>query len=135
MQEKETSTLEFAAKAEYLAEIRRHVERLGAETALSRRQMDDLLTAVDEATANAIRHGSPQNENSRIRVVCHSQANGLSVEVRDEGAGFAIPNTPAMPGPEATGGRGLPLMCALADSVEIASSPEGTAVTLRKYTK
>jgi anti-sigma regulatory factor (Ser/Thr protein kinase) len=59
----------------------------------------------------------------------------MIVEVRDQGDGFAVPGTTAMPGPEAPGGRGLPLMCALADAVEIASSPRGTTITLKKLAR
>ena len=124
--------LEFFARAEHLTDVRRLVERLGQKTTLSREQLDDLLTAVDEAAANAIRHGSPQGERSLVRVVCHPLPSGLIVEVRDTGAGFAAPHNPTMPGPDAPGGRGLPLMCALADSVEISSSSKGTIVALKK---
>ncbi len=125
--------LEFAAKGEHLAEVRRTVERLGQSTSLSRADLDDLLTAVDEAVANAIRHGSPQGAKSIIQVNCEPHANGLIVEIRDQGAGFVVPESPSMPGPDATGGRGLPLMVALSDAVEIASTPQGTAITLKKF--
>ncbi len=70
-----------------------------------------------------------------VRVVCRHGLNSVQVEVQDQGRGFAVPSPPVMPSPEATGGRGLPLMCALADSVEIASSDHGTRVTLRKAGK
>ncbi len=127
--------LEFSAKPEYLAEVRKLVQRIAAETPLKRHEIDDFLTAVDEAVANAIRHGSPQGERSKVRVVCRNSAGALSVEVQDEGKGFLVPGRPSMPGPEATGGRGLPLMCALADSMEVASNPRGTRVTLQKSAK
>ena len=127
--------LEFFAKAEHLSEVRKLVERLATKTRLGKHELDDLLTAVDEAAANAIRHGSPKGERSLVRVVCHPLHAALVVEVRDQGTGFAVPQTSAMPSPEALGGRGLPLMCALADTVEIASSPKGTTVTLKKFAK
>lgn len=124
--------LEFFARAEHLADVRRLVDRLGAKTPLTRQQLDDLLTAVDEATANAIRHGSPQGERSLVRVVCHSLPGGLIVEVRDSGPGFSVPRDSRMPNPDAPGGRGLPLMVALADTIEISSSARGTTVALKK---
>ena len=124
--------LEFYARPEQLMEVRRLVERLGKKTPLSRSELDDLLTAVDEAAANAIRYGSPLGTRDRVRVVCHLLQNGLLIEVRDNGNGFTAPHSPTMPEPEASGGRGLPLMCALADSVEIASSSRGTTITLKK---
>jgi len=127
--------LEFDARPEFLAEVRRLVERLGAETGLSSTQMEAFLTAVDEAVANAVRHGSPRGAQSRIRVRCEPLPGGLLVEVRDQGKGFVVPDRPPMPDPEAPGGRGLPLMCALADSIEITSGRKGTTVTLKKTAK
>jgi anti-sigma regulatory factor (Ser/Thr protein kinase) len=126
-------TLEMPARADRLALVRQAVEELAVTTRLSREQTDDLLTAVDEAVANAIRHGS-SGEGDTIRVTCEPSERGLTVRVRDGGRGFAAPHpSPEMPTPEAPGGRGLPLMCALSDSVEFASTPAGTTVTLRKH--
>ena len=127
--------LEFPAKPAHLADVRKTVERLAAQTPLKRHEIEDFLTAVDEAVANAIRHGSPQGERNKVRVVCRNRPDTLSVEVQDEGTGFSAPHAPAMPGPEAMGGRGLPLMCALADTMEVASSSHGTRVTLQKSLK
>jgi len=124
--------LEFNARPEFLAEVRRQVERLGAGTGLSSTQMEAFLTAVDEAVANAVRHGSPRGAQSRVRVLCQPLPSGLLVEVRDRGKGFVVPEKPCMPDPEAAGGRGLPLLCALADSIEITSGRKGTTVTLKK---
>ena len=128
--------LEFFARPDHLADVRRLVERLAAKTALSPDEVSDFLTAVDEAAANAIRHGSPQKERSLVKVICHLLGNrGLLVEVRDTGGGFSKPANAPMPAPDAPGGRGLPLMIALADSVEITSSPKGTTVSLKKSSK
>jgi anti-sigma regulatory factor (Ser/Thr protein kinase) len=122
----------FPADARHLADVRRAVTEVGGPTSLDRYAMADFLTAVDEAVANAIRHGSPRGLQDTVHVVCAPADGGISVEVRDSGRGFVSPSTPSMPGPEATGGRGLPLMCALADRVEVASTPNGTRVTLSK---
>ncbi|MBC8104547.1 MAG: ATP-binding protein [Cytophagales bacterium] len=127
--------LEFFAKPDHLAEVRKLVERLASKTRLSKEELEDFLTAVDEAAANAIRHGSPNKERSLVRVICHTLPDALIVEVRDQGQGFLVPYSPSMPGPEAAGGRGLPLMCALADTIEIASTPKGTTITLKKLAR
>ena len=121
--------LEFFARPDRLAEVRKLVERLAAKTRLNKEEVEDFLTAVDEAAANAIRHGSPQGERSLVKVVCQI------VEVRDQGNGFFVPGNARMPEPDAPGGRGLPLMCALADTVEIASNPKGTTITLKKLAR
>lgn len=127
------ATLEFNARPEHLAEVRKLVERLATGVGLRREQINDFLTAVDEATANAIRHGSPQGASSLVRVSASSTNDSVTFEVQDQGKGFIVQPAPAMPEPDALGGRGLPLMCALADSVEVASTDHGTRVTLRKH--
>ncbi|MES2458943.1 MAG: ATP-binding protein [Armatimonadota bacterium] len=127
--------LEFFARSDQLADVRKLVERLAAKTRLNKEEIEDFLTAVDEAAANAIRHGSPNGDRSLVKVVCHSLPTALIVEVRDRGEGFSVPGTSEMPGPEAPGGRGLPLMIALADAVEIASSAKGTTITLKKLAR
>ncbi len=126
-------TLDFPAQAEYLVGVRRQIECIAKQTTLSQVQLEDLLTAVDEAIANAIRHGSPNQEKSRISVSCSRQPDGLIVEVCDEGMSSVIPTAPTMPQPDALGGRGLPLMLALADTVEITPSENGTRVRVAKY--
>ena len=125
--------MEFPASAERLSEVRRALEQLADGTRLSRMERDDLLTAVDEAVANAIRHGSPRGKESVVHVGFTATPAGIAVSVQDEGQGFTVPSAaPTMPGPEANGGRGLPLMCALSDRVEIASNNGGTRVSLEK---
>ena len=124
---------DFPSRAEVLVEVRRMVEQAAAHTRLAREGIEDLLTAVDEAAANAIRHGAPPGKpDSLLRVTCISSPDSVEVRVRDFGTGFSVPESTAMPAPDATGGRGLPLMVALANSVAIESTPQGTTVTLIK---
>lgn len=127
------TTNDFPSRAEVLIEVRRMVEQAAAGTTLGREAIDDLLTAVDEAAANAIRHGSPKTgPNAFLRITCLNAPNSIEVRVRDFGTGFSVPESPVMPEPDAMGGRGLPLMVALADSVAIESTPSGSTVTLIK---
>lgn len=127
------SSREFPSRPDVLSDVRRMIDECAGQTTLSRGQTEDLLTAADEAAANAIRHGSPkEGPNARLRITCQYTAQWLEIRIRDFGRGFAVPEVPTMPAPDAMGGRGLPLMVALADSVAIASSPEGTTVTLVK---
>lgn len=131
-EETQSVALEFFARSDQLAGVRKLILRRAAKTLLGKEEIEDFLTAVDEATANAIRHGSPRGERSLIKVVCYTLPTALIVEVQDQGQGFVLVNAAVMPGPDAPGGRGLPLMCALADTVEIASNAKGTTITLKK---
>jgi len=129
-----STSRDFPPRPEILVEIRRMVESIATRTTLEREAVEDLLTAVDEAAANAIRHGTPASgSDTIIRIICSYTPDSLEVRVRDFGTGFTVPDQLVMPIPEAMGGRGLPLMIALADAVSIQSTPEGTTVTLHKH--
>lgn len=126
-------TSDFPSLPEVLVDIRRMVEQAATRTRLGKEPLEDLLTAVDEAAANAIRHGSSSSGSQAIlRVTCLDAPGFVEVRVRDFGTGFAVPEAPVMPAPDALGGRGLPLMVSLADSMAIESTPSGTTVTLIK---
>lgn len=132
MEETGTSRLAIPACASYLRALRQWVSRQTEGTSLSASQIEDLLCAVDEAAANAIRHGSPYGIESEVHLVCHRDAHGIAVHIHDEGTGFSLVAPPPMPRPDATGGRGLPLIYALADAVDIAVTKNGTRVTIVK---
>jgi serine/threonine-protein kinase RsbW len=82
--------------------------------------------AVNEAVANAIEHGSPSAEGKVMVRVC-ADPEGVRFEVRDWGT-----FTAGFPDPEGNGqrGRGLPLMAALVDEVDLKPGDDGTLVTL-----
>jgi serine/threonine-protein kinase RsbW len=90
----------------------------------------DLSVALSEACSNAVRHASGA---PCYRVEIALECDRCTVVVADEGAGFRSED-PSMPSPAAQGGRGLAIMDALVDSVEIDASPgKGSQVTLRKH--
>ena len=133
--DRERADLSFPAQPRFLSEVRRTLERMARHARLSQSESQDLLTAVDEAVANAIRHGSPRGEQNTVRVTCETAPNALVVSVQDEGRGFQVASDPQMPEPDAPGGRGLPLMCALADTLEVTRHGGGTRVTLEKHAR
>jgi serine/threonine-protein kinase RsbW len=85
-----------------------------------------LELAVAEACNNAILHA----DGAAFSVSVVVEGGRAMVAVADTGAGFDPPRRPAMPGPHATGNRGLPLMRALVDQVEVSSNGGGTTVVL-----
>ena len=88
--------------------------------------VEQLVLAVAEACNNAILHAAGDDFTVSV-VVDHGRA---LVTVADHGAGFIPPNRPSMPGPHATGQRGLALMQALVDDVDVVSDAAGTTVML-----
>ena len=82
--------------------------------------------ATAEACNNAILHGS----GSAFVVSLAIDAGRVVVTVSDEGGGFDLPTVSAMPSPQTIGHRGLPLMRALVDEVDVTSNGDGTTVVL-----
>jgi serine phosphatase RsbU (regulator of sigma subunit)/anti-sigma regulatory factor (Ser/Thr protein kinase) len=93
----------------------------------------EVLLAVGEATANSARHGRRKEGRSEVRVSCTLEGRKLLVKVADDGPGFDVAAFDTnLPDRFASGGRGLFLMTKLSDSLDVASSDEGTTVTLTR---
>ena len=85
----------------------------------------DLMLATTEAFANAIQHGEPCDPRG-IRLRVESRYGGLGVEVRDCSTRTDEPRRPKLTG---EGGRGMPIIAALMDDLQV--SPEGDATRVR----
>lgn len=92
--------------------------------------VEDILIALHEAVANAIRHSSSCSDIVVCLKVCRKC---VTVEVKDEGIGLPawVELPPAPPDPHAEGGRGLYMIWALMSSVRLASS-RGTHLIMTK---
>jgi anti-sigma regulatory factor (Ser/Thr protein kinase) len=114
--------LELAARPSALREVRRRLERwLGVAhvpPALAAR----VVLCASEATANAVQHAYGLQD-ALVWVSARRVGGDLELRVRDEGH-WREPPTQRR-------GRGLGLMSAFADEVELDHDDEGTVVTLR----
>ena len=88
--------------------------------------LDPLVLAVAEACNNAILHATGDAFGVSLVV----RGANCTITVSDHGEGFVPPERPRMPSPEATSHRGLALMQALVDRVEVVSDGAGTTVVL-----
>jgi anti-sigma regulatory factor (Ser/Thr protein kinase) len=123
--------LRFPADLGSLADGRDAVRR-----ALRRQRCDGegaelVVLAVCEALTNAIEHGSVPGEPIEIEIA--AAADHAEIRVTDRGRpGAACPlGVPAPPPPGAERGRGLIIMSALADALEIRRAGRGTELRLR----
>jgi anti-sigma regulatory factor (Ser/Thr protein kinase) len=82
--------------------------------------------AANEAVANAIEHGAPRADGT-VLLCISSDEDSLCFEVHDCG-GFGVDWSE--PDPLSERGRGLPLMAALVDHVDLTPGPDGTVVRL-----
>jgi anti-sigma regulatory factor (Ser/Thr protein kinase) len=90
--------------------------------------VDDLMLAASEAVTNAVLHGSPCSPHG-ILIAVEPADRSIEVEVCD--CGTFIPR-PGEPDPLGTNGRGLPLIAAVADQVELVPEPGRTMVRFTK---
>ena len=104
--------LTLPARPENVAVVRRVIAALADVLNLAEETCDDIRLAVTEACTNVVRHAY-HGEDGTIEVVVRPRGDALEVIVEDAGRG--IGPSPDIAGP----GLGLPLIAALADSLEI----------------
>jgi PAS domain S-box-containing protein len=95
--------------------------------------LDDLLVMVSELCTNAVRAASGAPGGVSLRA--WDEGDRLVLEVEDDGGGnnaFELPDEEHLPDPEATGGRGLFLVRALADAIDVLPGADGTIVRVTR---
>ncbi|MDI6815785.1 MAG: ATP-binding protein [Actinomycetota bacterium] len=122
--------LKLDSHTKNLSLIRDEVEAMAASCGFDDNELYQLKVAVSEAAANAIEHGSPQGEQSTITVFIECDFEKISIEVTDEGVFKA--RLPVTDGRPSHRGRGIFLMTALMDEVNITEGLTGTRVRLVK---
>lgn len=88
---------------------------------------------LEEALANAVKHGNRHDANKAVHVSYEITVDGIKVTVRDEGEGFdrqTIPNPTDCDGLSRPNGRGLYLMSQYTDSLKY--NDIGNCVTFTK---
>jgi serine/threonine-protein kinase RsbW len=110
-------------------ELRAAVDRVAEGCGLDHAKRFDLKLAATEAVTNALK-GTPESQAVEVSVDGHEEA--VDVEVVDRGV-FSPLRAGLQRGPEAEGGRGLPIMLALVDELKFAQTAAGTRVRMRKW--
>ena len=119
----------------------RAVGNLAREMGMSSERVDEMMHAVIEACINAREHGCCDDNRIYLRFVGTSEGNGsrIDVWVTDRGSGFdpaEARSRRAAPGTAHKRGRGLQLIEAHMDEVDISTSKDGgTTIHMVKYEK
>ena len=103
---------------------------------VSEDERGDLMVAIMEALNNAIGHGNSEDASRQVHLKIDVQPASLTIWVRDEGRGFDPGATRDPRAPEnlmRDSGRGLLMMRAFMDEVDIRPSQTGTLVKMVKY--
>ncbi|GAB2632309.1 ATP-binding protein [Nocardia goodfellowii] len=115
----------FPAEPTRLAEARRALREWLADRAVDSDQAYNILAATDEACANAIEHGCRDRQDGSVRLRVCADADYLRVTVRDNGHW-----KPPTPQHDNYRGRGLNMMRALMDQVNVQPTRDGTVVDM-----
>lgn len=117
----------WPADPEQLAVIRRELTRWLAPLRLSELETADVVLAVDEAAANAVRHAYGAGESGIVELTLWTEPDTLCVEIVDHGAWQPPRDDPV------EGGRGIGLMRHMSESVLIRFDDRGSRVLLRHH--
>lgn len=110
--------LTLPARPESVAVVRHVLGAFAEALQLPDPVIEDMRLAVTEACTNVIRHAYGDGEHGPVEILIHPAGEALQVIVSDQGRGLG-PSTDSS-GP----GLGLPLIAALADSLEIEQAPD-----------
>lgn len=119
--------LSLPSRPENVLLVRQALRGLADAVELDAIELNDISTALSEACNNVVAHAYPDADGP-MEVELWASPDGLEVLVRDHGCGLK----PHASEPSEIGGIGIPVMLALADSVEFAGiDGEGTDVRMR----
>jgi anti-sigma regulatory factor (Ser/Thr protein kinase)/putative methionine-R-sulfoxide reductase with GAF domain len=113
------------AKHDVLHEVRMGMRRWLRDRGATPGETNDIVLSVAEACANVVRHAADPGRAVRFTLVATLDDEDVAtITIRDRGSW----REPAA----GDGGRGLTIMRAAMDSVDVESGTEGTTVTLRR---
>lgn len=122
---------EITAHPQNASQARDRVRALAAQVGFSGMDLADIEIAVGEAVTNAILYGSPTAA-SHIVIIISLSEQVFHVEVRDQGHGFDPDHLRLEEDTDALGGRGIRLMRALMDGVQLSFGGQGMIARLSK---
>ena len=125
--------VEIPSVAEQIMEVEESIIEALAQTSFGDTDVFAVRLALDEALANAIKHGNNSDPTKKVCVRFCIEDSKITLSVRDEGLGFdrrCIPDPTEDDRLEIPCGRGLLLMRSYMDSVTF--SETGNEVTMVK---
>lgn len=126
----------WPADPEQLSVIRHELTSWLVPLDLTEAEIVDVVLAVDEAAANAVRHAYGAEESGTVELTLWMEYgpgrhdSTLSIEIVDHGH-WQTPATPTAAGEAGASGRGIPLMNAMAEAVLMRYDERGSRVLLR----
>ncbi|MGB8206315.1 MAG: ATP-binding protein, partial [Mycobacterium sp.] len=117
-------TIDVAAAAEQLSDVRHQFGAWLRAAAIPEGTIADIVLAVNEAAANSIEHAYRGHEPGKVRIEAENDGARVHVRIIDKGSW-----KPARADPDVRG-RGLLLIRALSDWLEMDCTSSGTTVNM-----
>ncbi len=130
-----TETLIIKSDVNELAKVATITEEICMRFGLIEDEIDDISIAVTEAVNNAIKHGNKEDSTKSIKIVFEIETDRIKIRIKDEGKGFQLEEVKDPRKNEnllKDDGRGILIMKALMDEVEVLSGSEGNVLQLVK---
>ena len=126
-------TVQFAAKFEYLDEIRDFVGEIARASGFSDKDVYNIQLATDEAASNIIEHAYEKIANGVLELSCGVRDDQITIILIDHGESFdpseiPLPDLKADLSNRKIGGLGIFLMRKLMDEVHYESKPNKSNV-------
>jgi len=122
-------TVQFAAKFEFLDEIRDYVGNIARESGFGNKDVYNIQLATDEAASNIIEHAYENRSDGILELSCSVQADTIKIILIDHGEPFdpseiPLPDLKADLADRKIGGLGIFLMRKLMDEVHYESNAD-----------
>ena len=130
-----TENLSIPSTSDQLEVIDNVVEAMAADMGFGKDAIADLGICVTEAVMNSIEHAHKDRPELMINLTIECYSDRMKIVVRDHGKGFNENEIPDPTVPENmlnTGGRGLMIMKAMMDEVDVKHFDDGTEITMVK---
>lgn len=117
---KERIALQIPSDIRYIEDVLNYLNSRLVELEIIAPDDPDIMIALDEAIANAIKHGNRNDPRKKVTVIAELSAKGARFRIRDEGPGFSFKEVPDPTHPSRLMkpcGRGLLLINHLMDRV------------------
>lgn len=131
-------TVQFAAKFEFLDEIREYVGNIARESGFGDKDVYNIQLATDEAASNIIEHAYENITDGVLELACGVQGDIIKIILTDHGEAFdpseiPLPDLKADLSDRKIGGLGIFLMRKLMDEVHYESKADkSNTLTLLK---
>ena len=126
-------TVQFAAKFEYLDDIREFVGAIARESGFSDKDVYNIQLATDEAASNIIEHAYENVADGVLELSCGVRDGSITIILIDHGESFdpsdiPLPDLKADLSDRKIGGLGIFLMRKLMDEVYYEAKPDKSNV-------